>query len=110
MRWISAASKGWAIRPSALLLQGRQTELLQHHIRRLQRAFDPPLGVRVRFAADVHRHVGVRLDDALLDLRTADADVPTVPASAERIVAPIAEGGVADVRRVVQAVDEAKLP
>src|SRR4051794_24384850 len=51
----------------------------------------------------------MRLDNSLLHVRAADADVPTVPTAAERVVAPVAEGGIANVRRIAEPMNEAEL-
>jgi hypothetical protein len=84
--------------------------LFQHHVGGLQSAFHPTLRVGIRLAANVKGLVFVRLNDALLDLGAADPDVPAVPAAAKRVVAPVAEGRIADLRRVVEPVNQTELP
>src|SRR5438876_237596 len=70
-------------------------ELFQHHLGGLQGTFDPALGIRIGFTTDVERALGRWLDDLLLDVLALHTDVPTVPATPEGIISPIAERCVA---------------
>src|SRR3954468_12609899 len=95
---------------SAIFMLARaDPELRQHHIGRLARALDPAPGSRGGLDADVERVLVERLDDLLLPLPALHADIPTVPAAAERVVAPVAEGGVLHLRRIVEAMDRREL-
>jgi hypothetical protein len=85
----------------------------------LQRAFDPALGIGIRFTADAQRNIqGLILiipftikwlNDLLLHLPAFHPNAPVVPAAAERLLASICIGGILGIRTEWQAVDRRPL-